>query len=65
MRKATVTKSGRKFYPYYRELLDNMPPDLVKEMARRELAKIAESENGKYRKPAIEPAGPEECAITV
>jgi cell pole-organizing protein PopZ len=42
-----VTKSGRKFRPYYKDLLDNMPPDLVKELARRELEKIRKAEKTK------------------
>jgi superfamily II DNA helicase RecQ len=45
--KEIITKSGRKFRPYYQELLANVPPDLVKEMAQRELDKIEESENQK------------------
>jgi hypothetical protein len=45
--KAIVTKSGRKFRPYHQRLLDNMPPDLVKEMARRELEKIEKLEKKK------------------
>jgi hypothetical protein len=35
-----VTKSGRVFRPYNQELLDNMPEDIVRELARRELEKI-------------------------
>jgi hypothetical protein len=42
--KVIVSKSGRKFRPYHKNLLDNMPPDLVKEMAKRELEKIGGKE---------------------
>jgi hypothetical protein len=35
-----VTKSGRVFRPYHRDLLANIPAEIVKEMARRELEKI-------------------------
>jgi hypothetical protein len=42
--KIIVTKSGRKFRPHHKQLLDTMPPDLVKEMAKRELEKIQKEE---------------------
>jgi hypothetical protein len=42
--KVIITKSGRKFRPYHQNLLDNLPPDLVKEMAKRELEKIEKEE---------------------
>jgi hypothetical protein len=45
--KEIITKNGRKFRPYYQNLLDNMPPDIVKEMAQREIEKIEESEKKK------------------
>jgi hypothetical protein len=45
--KVIVSKSGKKFRSYHQELLDNMPPDLVKEMARRRLEEIAEAEKKK------------------
>ena len=37
---AIITKSGRVFYPYHQEMLDNLPEDIVQELARRELEKI-------------------------
>ena len=37
---AIITKSGRVFYPYHQEMLDNLPEDIVRELARRELEKI-------------------------
>jgi hypothetical protein len=35
-----VTESGRVFKPYHRDLLANIPAEIVEEMARRELEKI-------------------------
>ncbi|MDR3300934.1 MAG: hypothetical protein LBT01_00195 [Spirochaetaceae bacterium] len=42
-----VTKSGRVFKPYHRDLLDNIPAEIVDEMARRELEKIEADKRGK------------------
>jgi activator of HSP90 ATPase len=35
-----VTKSGRVFKSYHKDLLKNIPAEIVEEMARRELEKI-------------------------
>jgi hypothetical protein len=35
-----TTRSGRIFRPYHKDLLHNIPPDIVKEMARRRLEQI-------------------------
>jgi len=35
-----VTKSGRVFRPGNKELLQNIPPDIVQEMAKRRLEEI-------------------------
>jgi hypothetical protein len=35
-----ITESGRVFRRHNQEFLDNMPPDIVQEMARRRLAEI-------------------------
>jgi len=35
-----IVKEGRVFKPLYKDLLDNMPQDLVQEMARRRLQEI-------------------------
>ena len=35
-----IIKDGRVFRPVYKHLLDNMPRDLVQEMARRRLAEL-------------------------
>jgi hypothetical protein len=48
--KVLVTKSGRKFRAYYQNLLNNMPRDLVEEMAKRERDKIDALEKGKKKK---------------
>jgi hypothetical protein len=48
--KVITSKNGRKFRPYYKNILDNMPSDLVKEMAKRELDKIEKSEKEKSQK---------------
>ncbi|MDR1326688.1 MAG: hypothetical protein LBK00_11705 [Treponema sp.] len=42
-----IVKDGRVFKPVYKHLLDNMPRDLVQEMARRRLAEL---ESGKAEK---------------
>jgi hypothetical protein len=47
--KTAVTKSGRKFKSYHQKLPDNMPPDLVRETAKRELEKIGQEEKKKNR----------------
>jgi hypothetical protein len=44
-----IVKDGRVFKPVYKRLLDNMPRDLVQEMARRRLEEL---ESGKAPKPA-------------
>jgi hypothetical protein len=36
-----IVKDGRVFKPVYKHLLDNMPRDLVQEMARRHLEELA------------------------
>ena len=38
--KVIVSKSGKKYRRLHQNLLDNMPQDLVKEMARRRLVEI-------------------------
>jgi hypothetical protein len=43
-----IVKNGRVFKPVYKRLLDNMPRDLVQEMARRRLEEL---ESGKSPKP--------------
>jgi hypothetical protein len=35
-----IVKDGRVFKPVYKHLLDNMPRDLVQEMARRRLDEL-------------------------
>jgi hypothetical protein len=35
-----VTASGRVFKPYHKDLLENIPAEIVEEMAHRELEKI-------------------------
>ena len=35
-----IIKNGRIFKPVYKHLLDNMPKDLVQEMARRRLEEL-------------------------
>jgi len=35
-----IVRDGRVFRPVYKHLLDNMPRDLVQEMARRRLAEL-------------------------
>jgi len=35
-----VTDSGRVFTPHYKELLDTMPQDIVKELAKRKLEEL-------------------------
>jgi hypothetical protein len=35
-----IVKDGRVFRPVYKRLLDNMPRDLVQEMARRRLEEL-------------------------
>ncbi|MCL2410798.1 MAG: hypothetical protein FWC97_04060 [Treponema sp.] len=35
-----IVKNGRVFRPVYKHLLDNMPKDLVQEMARRRLEEL-------------------------
>jgi len=35
-----ISRDGRVFRPVYKHLLDNMPRDLVQEMARRRLAEL-------------------------
>jgi hypothetical protein len=35
-----ITKSGRVFKPYHKDLLENIPAEIVEDMARRELEKI-------------------------
>jgi hypothetical protein len=35
-----VTESGRVFRPHYKELLDAMPQDIVRELARRRLKEL-------------------------
>jgi hypothetical protein len=47
--KVIISKSGKKYRLYHQELLDNMPPDLVTEMARRRLAEIAEADKKKKK----------------
>jgi hypothetical protein len=42
-----IVKDGRVFKPVYKHLLDNMPHDLVQEMARRRLEEL---ESGKAEK---------------
>jgi hypothetical protein len=42
-----IVKDGRVFKPVYKRLLDNMPRDLVREMARRRLDEL---ESGKIEK---------------
>jgi hypothetical protein len=42
-----IVKDGRVFKPVYKYLLDNMPRDLVQEMARRRLDEL---ESGKIEK---------------
>jgi hypothetical protein len=42
-----IVKDGRVFKPVYKHLLDNMPRDLVQEMARRRLEEL---ESGKAEK---------------
>jgi hypothetical protein len=42
-----IVKDGRVFKPVYKHLLDNMPRDLVREMARRRLDEL---ESGKAEK---------------
>jgi hypothetical protein len=43
-----IVKDGRVFKPVYQRLLDNMPRDLVQEMARRRLEEL---ESAKSPKP--------------
>ena len=40
-----VTESGRVFRPGNKELLANIPPDIVQEMARRKWEEIKHSKN--------------------
>jgi hypothetical protein len=40
-----VTKSGRIFQPYHKDLLDNIPSDIVREMARRRIEEIKKDKN--------------------
>jgi hypothetical protein len=42
-----VTESGREFYPAHKDLLDKLPPDIVKEMAKRKLEKIKKDSDKK------------------
>jgi hypothetical protein len=42
--KVIITKSGRTFRPYHKDLLDNLPPDLVTEAAKRKQEEIKKSE---------------------
>jgi hypothetical protein len=42
-----IVKDGRVFKPVYKRLLDNIPRDLVQEMARRRLEEL---ESGKVEK---------------
>jgi hypothetical protein len=37
-----VTESGRVFHPHYKELLDSMPQDIVRELAKRRLKELEE-----------------------
>ncbi|GHU68648.1 hypothetical protein FACS189447_11060 [Spirochaetia bacterium] len=39
--KVIMSGSGKKYRRLYQDLLDNMPQDIVKEMARRRLEDIA------------------------
>jgi hypothetical protein len=41
-----ITESGRVFRPVHKEFLDKLPPELVKEMAKRRLEEIKASEKG-------------------
>ena len=43
-----IVKDGRVFKPVYKDLLDNMPNDLVREMARRRLEELDKQEK-RYR----------------
>jgi len=40
-----IIKEGRVFRPLYKHLLDNMPKDLVVEMARRQIESITHAQS--------------------
>jgi len=47
MKDEIVTKSGRVFRPGNKELLENIPADIVQEMAKRKLEEIKRYKDGK------------------
>jgi len=50
---AEIVKNGRVFKPVYGDLLNNMPRDIVQELAKRRLAEIeaAKAQEKKQKSP--------------
>jgi hypothetical protein len=46
-----VTKSGRVFRPGNKELLENIPPDIVQELAKRKWEEIKRYKNSDNQEP--------------
>jgi hypothetical protein len=49
-----IVKDGRVFKPVYKRLLDNIPRDLVQEMARRRLDELESGKTDKKGPPGAE-----------
>jgi hypothetical protein len=49
---AIITESGRVFRPAHKDLLESLPPDMVKELARRRLEDMSVSRIGVPKKSA-------------
>jgi hypothetical protein len=48
---AEIVKNGRVFRPVYQDLLNNMPKDIVQELAQRRLAEIEAAQKAAPSQP--------------